>query len=133
MRRVPIPARVPPPSGRRRPPPSPPRKLERRVQISRAFRDGIFYMPVMNADAPPSLPNDVRRWANFLGRYREPDAARSWLEIAVTTVPLIALWSLMWAAFQFDVRLCLVLSVPAAGFLVRLFMIQHDCSHGAFF
>jgi omega-6 fatty acid desaturase (delta-12 desaturase) len=27
----------------------------------------------------------------------------------------------------------LLLAVPAAGFLVRLFMIQHDCSHGAFF
>ena len=29
--------------------------------------------------------------------------------------------------------LCLLLAVPAAGFLVRLFMIQHDCGHGAFF
>src|SRR5262249_56220455 len=26
-----------------------------------------------------------------------------------------------------------LLAVPAAGFLVRLFMIQHDCGHGAFF
>jgi hypothetical protein len=29
--------------------------------------------------------------------------------------------------------LCLLLAMPAAGFLVRLFMIQHDCGHGSFF
>jgi omega-6 fatty acid desaturase (delta-12 desaturase) len=27
----------------------------------------------------------------------------------------------------------MLLAVPAAGFLVRLFMIQHDCGHGSFF
>ena len=27
----------------------------------------------------------------------------------------------------------LLLAVPGAGFLVRLFMIQHDCGHGSFF
>jgi omega-6 fatty acid desaturase (delta-12 desaturase) len=33
----------------------------------------------------------------------------------------------------FGYWLSLILAVPAAGFLVRLFMIQHDCGHGAFF
>ena len=39
----------------------------------------------------------------------------------------------MWATLSFGYWLCLLLAVPAAGFLVRLFMIQHDCGHGAFF
>jgi hypothetical protein len=39
----------------------------------------------------------------------------------------------MWAALDIGYWLCLLLAVPAAGFLVRLFMIQHDCGHGAFF
>jgi omega-6 fatty acid desaturase (delta-12 desaturase) len=39
----------------------------------------------------------------------------------------------MWMALEFGYWLCLIMAVPAAGFLVRLFMIQHDCSHGAFF
>jgi omega-6 fatty acid desaturase (delta-12 desaturase) len=39
----------------------------------------------------------------------------------------------MWAALGIGYWLCLLLAVPAAGFLVRLFMIQHDCGHGAFF
>jgi omega-6 fatty acid desaturase (delta-12 desaturase) len=39
----------------------------------------------------------------------------------------------MWVVLRFGYWLTLVVAVPAAGFLVRLFMIQHDCGHGAFF
>jgi omega-6 fatty acid desaturase (delta-12 desaturase) len=39
----------------------------------------------------------------------------------------------MWATLDLGYWFCLLLAVPAAGFLVRLFMIQHDCGHGAFF
>jgi acyl-lipid omega-6 desaturase (Delta-12 desaturase) len=39
-----------------------------------------------------------------------------------------------WAALHFGYWwLSLLLAIPAAGFLVRLFMIQHDCGHGSFF
>src|SRR5262249_27995241 len=39
----------------------------------------------------------------------------------------------MWAALDVGYWLSLLLALPAVGFLVRLFMIQHDCGHGAFF
>src|SRR5665811_1732200 len=65
--------------------------------------------------------------------YREASNARSALEILITVVPLVLLWVLMWASLDTGYWLCLLLSVPAAGFLVRLFIIQHDCGHGAFF
>jgi hypothetical protein len=55
------------------------------------------------------------------------------LEILVTVVPFVLLWVLMWASLSFTYWLSLLIAVPAAGFLVRLFMIQHDCGHGAFF
>jgi omega-6 fatty acid desaturase (delta-12 desaturase) len=77
---------------------------------------------------------DARIWTQILAKYREPDHARSVFEIAVTLGPLIALWALAWAAIYFGYWwLSLLLAVPAAGFLVRLFMIQHDCGHGTFF
>jgi omega-6 fatty acid desaturase (delta-12 desaturase) len=77
---------------------------------------------------------DARALTKRLARYREPSEARSILEIAVTALPLVALWIVMWAALEFGhLWLCLLLSIPAAGLLVRLFMIQHDCGHGAFF
>ena len=51
----------------------------------------------------------------------------------ITVVPFVLLWVLMWAVLDAGYSIGLVLSVPAAGFLVRLFMIQHDCGHGSFF
>ncbi|MDH7797247.1 omega-6 fatty acid desaturase (delta-12 desaturase) [Beijerinckia sp. GAS462] len=48
-------------------------------------------------------------------------------------MPFAVLWTLMWAAFNNGYWIGLLLAIPAAGFLVRLFMIQHDCSHRAFF
>ncbi len=69
-----------------------------------------------------------------LAHYREPNHARSILEIAITFIPLVALWVLAGVALHFGHWwISLLLAVPAAGFLVRLFMIQHDCGHGSFF
>jgi omega-6 fatty acid desaturase (delta-12 desaturase) len=86
------------------------------------------------APAQPVAELDARALAKRLRQYREPNLARSIFEIIVTVTPLVALWVAMWAAVHFGyVWLCFLLSVPAAGFIVRLFMIQHDCGHGAFF
>jgi acyl-lipid omega-6 desaturase (Delta-12 desaturase) len=76
----------------------------------------------------------ARRAMQAFARYREPRHGRSIFEIAVTLVPFVALWASAWAAVHFGYwELTLFLAVPAAGFLVRLFMIQHDCGHGSFF
>ena len=83
---------------------------------------------ISGADASPSalgLPK-------LLARYRDPSLPRSLTEIAITALPLIGLWAGMWALLHVSYWLTLLLAIPAAGFLVRLFMIQHDCSHGAF-
>ena len=81
------------------------------------------------------LPNPApQSWPQTLARYREPNHARSIVEIAITAAPLAALWTLAWTAVHFGYWwLALLLAVPSAGFLVRLFMIQHDCGHGSFF
>src|ERR1700724_1382741 len=76
---------------------------------------------------------DARTWTQTLARYRAPSAARSIVELAITIVPLGLVWALMWVTLGIGYWLCLLLAVPAAGLLVRLFMIQHDCGHGAFF
>ena len=69
----------------------------------------------------------------LLGRYREPNVSRSLFELLVTAVPFAALWALMWAALSVGYWLSLLLALPAACSLMRLFMIQHDCGHGACF
>jgi len=75
----------------------------------------------------------ARSWHQVLSSYRTPSSGRALWEIAITVGPLLALWTLMWAATGVSYWLTLVLAVPTAGFLVRLFMIQHDCGHGSFF
>ena len=65
--------------------------------------------------------------------YRSPNHVRSVVELTITVVPLFLLWTAMWVALSHGYWLSLLLALPTAGFLVRLFMIQHDCGHGAFF
>jgi omega-6 fatty acid desaturase (delta-12 desaturase) len=86
-----------------------------------------------NPVAAAAAPKDARAWTQILAGYRQPSTARSIVEIVITVVPLATLWVLAWATLDIGYWLSLPLAVAAAGFLVRLFAIQHDCSHGAFF
>jgi omega-6 fatty acid desaturase (delta-12 desaturase) len=72
-------------------------------------------------------------WPALLAGFRAPSPRRSIAELAATALPFLALWIGMVLLVRQGAWWSLVLTVPAAGFLVRLFMIQHDCGHGAFF
>jgi len=77
---------------------------------------------------------DSRAMRRVLAAYQKPDRARGVFEILVTTAPLALLCGLSWFALDRGWGAALLLTVPAAAFfLVRLFMIQHDCGHGSFF
>jgi acyl-lipid omega-6 desaturase (Delta-12 desaturase) len=79
------------------------------------------------------VATDLRALTLSLARYRHPNHGRSAVEILITIVPFILLWLSMSLLLHVGHGLYLLLAVPAAGFLVRLFMIQHDCGHGSFF
>jgi omega-6 fatty acid desaturase (delta-12 desaturase) len=86
--------------------------------------------------APPSIPPnppDARQLSRALARYRTPDPALSVLELIVTLAPFLATWAVAWWMLSQSVLLAMVLALGNAAFLVRLFMIQHDCGHGSFF
>jgi len=86
-----------------------------------------------NKDLSFLSPPEASAWTRILARYREPSRARSITELVITVGALALSWILMWEALAVGYWLSLLLAVPTAGFLVRLFMIQHDCGHGAFF
>ena len=88
-------------------------------------------MEISHSRADP--PSDLRGLARHIATFRKPSNAQGAFELAVSAVPLVLLWLLMWRALDYHYALTLLLSVPAAGFLLRLFLIQHDCGHGAFF
>lgn len=74
----------------------------------------------------------AREWLSVLARYREPSTRRSVFELAVTLVPFLGLWALAWMALSVSPWLTLALAMLNGAFLVRLFIIQHDCGHGSF-
>jgi acyl-lipid omega-6 desaturase (Delta-12 desaturase) len=77
---------------------------------------------------------DARRWKRILDNYSTPNPVRSIAELAITALPLAVLWIMAWFTFTLGhAWASLLIAIPAAGFLVRLFMIQHDCGHGTFF
>lgn len=76
---------------------------------------------------------DPKQIARHVASFREPDNRQAAYELAASIVPFVSLWWVMWLLLDFHYSLVLLLSIPAAGFLLRLFLIQHDCGHGAFF
>ena len=76
---------------------------------------------------------EPQQWTRVLTKYREPIPARSLFELSVTLLPFVAIWALAWWALSISPVLAVGLALVNAGFLVRTFMIQHDCGHGSFF
>lgn len=68
-----------------------------------------------------------------LKRYAAPSHRRSLLQLAVTGAAFAALWLTMWLVVQHVYALSLLLAPVAAGLMLRLFVIQHDCGHGSYF
>src|SRR5664279_5638952 len=71
-------------------------------------------------------------WRETLAPYAKPHLGRSLLDLATSVVPYLALSVLMYESLQVSYLLTLLIAVPAAGFLVRTFILFHDCSHGSF-
>jgi omega-6 fatty acid desaturase (delta-12 desaturase) len=71
-------------------------------------------------------------WARDLEPYSNPTWARSLLDIATSVVPYLALLVTAYVVFDSSVWLALALVIPTAGFLLRTFILFHDCTHGSF-
>ncbi|RYY96802.1 MAG: fatty acid desaturase, partial [Alphaproteobacteria bacterium] len=70
----------------------------------------------------------------LLKPFQSPTLWRSIVELLLTIAPLAILWTAgAFAAMTGLWWLALLISIPAAAFVVRLFMIQHDCGHRSFF
>jgi acyl-lipid omega-6 desaturase (Delta-12 desaturase) len=82
-----------------------------------------------NARRRPAAP----WWREALAPYARPSAARALLDVATSAVPYLALSFAMYLALGVSYPLALALAFPAAAFLVRTFVVFHDCSHGSFF
>src|SRR5262249_44102356 len=86
----------------------------------------------------PSLPDakaksGCARWKNIVARYQRPAVWRGAWQLINTLVPYTLLWYFIYLVAPVSVWLTLPLAVVAGGFLIRTFIIFHDCGHGSFF
>jgi omega-6 fatty acid desaturase (delta-12 desaturase) len=91
---------------------------------------------VSNATAPCPPPEHTTTgapWAATLAKFEAPSRLKSGWQLVNSLLPFCALWYLMYLSTFWSYWLTLLLAVPTAGFLVRIFIIQHDCGHHSFF
>ena len=73
-------------------------------------------------------------WVNIVAPYRRSDAKKSLWQLGSTFALLVLSFAAMyWTLAAGLWWITILLAVPTAGFLIRLFIFQHDCGHGSFF
>lgn len=76
---------------------------------------------------------DNIQWRPVVAKYARPDLWRSIWQVVNTLIPYAALFYLSMRSLEISFWLTLPLSILTAGFMVRTFIIFHDCGHGSFF
>lgn len=76
---------------------------------------------------------DRAAWRAAVTNYESSDTWKSIWQICNSFIPFFVIWYLMYRSLAYSYWLTLPLAVLAAGLMVRIFIIQHDCGHGSFF
>jgi acyl-lipid omega-6 desaturase (Delta-12 desaturase) len=80
-----------------------------------------------------SEPLPASFWRERLAPYAQPSLSRSILDVATSAVPYVLMTAAMYALYgNVSYFVVLALGVLAAGFLLRTFIVFHDCGHGSF-
>jgi omega-6 fatty acid desaturase (delta-12 desaturase) len=85
-------------------------------------------MSVIQAKSQTGIP-----WQQIVSRYRGPEKRSSVWQLVNSLVPYVILWYLAFRSLAVSYLLTLGLAILAGGFLVRIFIVFHDCGHGSFF
>src|SRR5262245_1604523 len=90
-------------------------------------------MRKFDGSTTPQRGADIAAWRDIVVRFQQPSIGRALWQIVNTFVPYSLLWVLMYFTVQKAWWVTLPLAVLAGAFLVRIFIIFHDCGHGSFF
>jgi acyl-lipid omega-6 desaturase (Delta-12 desaturase) len=105
------------------------------VALAAACREIQVAMKSQDMPGPAGVCGDsgVSDWKQIVRRYQLPSRWRAAWQLSNTLVPYAALWVLMYFSVAISYWLVVPLAILAGAFLIRTFVIFHDCTHGSFF
>lgn len=71
-------------------------------------------------------------WRALVAPYQKPNTRLAVRQLLTSIPPFLVLWYATYRSLEVGYWLTLLLAVPTAGLVIRIFIIQHDCGHGAF-
>lgn len=88
--------------------------------------------PAIETEPPVKKLPTMKELNPLLLPFQKPEWKPAIWQLINTLVPFFALLGLMGASLQMSYWLTLLLALPTAGFLVRIFILFHDCGHNSF-
>lgn len=87
---------------------------------------GVRIPPLQDHKCQPAA------WKALVSKYQVSNTRRAIGQVCTSVVPFFVLWYAMYRSLEVSYALTLLLALPTVGFLIRTFIIQHDCGHGSF-
>ena len=97
------------------------------------FLQANVAIPSMSESSQRKSQIDIGVWKEIVAKYQQPSLPRALWQIVNTLGPYALLWYLMYRSLPVSWWLVVPLAILAGAFLVRVFIIFHDCGHGSYF
>lgn len=79
-----------------------------------------------------NLKEVLKDWRITVKKYQKPNKKKAVIQLLNSFLPFLGLWVLMYFSLNWSYLITLPLALITAFFLVRIFIIQHDCGHQSF-
>ena len=79
------------------------------------------------------ITEKLKNWTTIVQKYQQPDTKKAIIQLLTSFLPFLGLWILMYFSLDWHYGITIVLAIVNAFFMVRIFIIQHDCGHQSFF
>lgn len=72
-------------------------------------------------------------WQAIVRKYMRPSDSKSYWQIINSFLPYSLSWVVAFYLFEYSAFLSFLVALLSSCFLVRIFIVMHDCGHGSFF
>jgi len=75
----------------------------------------------------------LSNWKLIISKYKTKNRKKAIIQMLTSFLPFIVIWQLLYYSLFHSIIIFIILLIINAFFLVRIFIIQHDCGHNSFF